>query len=174
LDEDKEIVEETPDEVEQRNKEVMDSAPKGEFKDLTAEMDKENELPVRYKGKVHILKWKVLGWEAQNKIVSLVARQLGSKATPTEYERLKQQLMMRDMITHIDGKPVDKSKWKYDIPYDFGELARVAFFRDTGEIVLQLQGQGIPPELIEALMKAKGIDENSDGEMVKQDAALGK
>lgn len=153
-----------------RNKELMESAPKGNWSDLVDDCSEVKDVPIKWRGRIHIVQYRVMGWEDQNKVIAAVSKTLGRKATGTEYERSKQKAMLKKMVTTIDGRSITGNDW-YTIPYDFGELMRIAFFNDTGELTSHLRERGLSDDLIDAIMEKAQI-QKEDGVLVDEEESL--
>ena len=163
--------------IDKENERIFKESPRGKFSDFEEYRMKEDRVPVMWMGKVYEVKYKTIGWGRMNRIVADVTKELGSGMTPTDYERLKQERMIKAMVTAIEGTPMDESKW-VTIPFDFAEAIRLAFFASTGELVKDMRNANIPKELLELLLKKFGVvDENGnpiEGVRAREEAALKK
>lgn len=125
----------------------------GSWDDLMVMAKSVEEVPITIEDKCHIVKYQVCSWERQNQITIAIMRELGPNASRWEYERQKQEKMIRAMVIEIDGVKMDEAKW-LSLPYIFGEYLRMAFFMDTGEYADQLRSNGVMEEKVAEILKS--------------------
>lgn len=148
------------------NEALKNENEKGNWDDLASIISKVEEVPIVYEKKVHLLKYTVCTWEVQNLITKAIMRELGPGASKWEYERLKQEKMIRAMVKEIDGVAMNEKAW-CSLPFVFGELIRVTFFVDTAEYEDQLRKSGLAEESIKEI-----LSEIKDGLLTQEEKEL--
>lgn len=157
----KEELEEMKEQVSPR--EDLSLLPEGSMEDIDKRRDEVLDLEFAYDGKRHCLKYKLLAWITENQVIADASKRYQG-ATATEYERAKQEKLMKLMVVSVDGKVVD-NKWWAKVPFDFGETVRFALFGSNGEMIHA-------SDMIKNLMGKSGRPSdtsNSESQMLSED-----
>jgi len=135
------------------------------------------EFPIIYQNGHMYVKYKELMGGVYNQVVEDITRKLGANAIPSEFERKKQDELMRKMVVFIgdrrmqleSGDPME-AHW-LEVPAPLYEQMREGFFGTTGEIRNEIeQGTGLSvDQLIEMLKKMK---DGKNGILTDQNVSL--